>query len=160
MSPICESFRNVPPSESIRKILILRTAPMAQVHGAVEHLRGLYPDAQFAVLGTFLGDGFFDGMQKFEVHDRWVTPRSCAPLRRRVEQERFDIAVLCLNSEHVVGYDRVSKVLQWISADLKLVAGYTGIWHLWQYGDFVEGDRKSTRLNSSHIQKSRMPSSA
>ena len=25
---------------------------------------------------------------------------------------------------------------------------------------FPEGDRKSTRLNSSHIQKSRMPSSA
>ena len=25
---------------------------------------------------------------------------------------------------------------------------------------YVEGDRKSTRLNSSHIQKSRMPSSA
>ena len=27
-------------------------------------------------------------------------------------------------------------------------------------GDIVNGDRKSTRLNSSHIQKSRMPSSA
>ena len=27
-------------------------------------------------------------------------------------------------------------------------------------GDEAEGDRKSTRLNSSHIQKSRMPSSA
>ena len=26
--------------------------------------------------------------------------------------------------------------------------------------DFIKGDRKSTRLNSSHIQKSRMPSSA
>ena len=25
---------------------------------------------------------------------------------------------------------------------------------------YIEGDRKSTRLNSSHIQKSRMPSSA
>ena len=31
----------------------------------------------------------------------------------------------------------------------------------WQYrGGLPEKDRKSTRLNSSHIQKSRMPSSA
>ena len=29
-----------------------------------------------------------------------------------------------------------------------------------QYDSVVRGDRKSTRLNSSHIQKSRMPSSA
>ena len=29
-----------------------------------------------------------------------------------------------------------------------------------QLGDIIGGDRKSTRLNSSHIQKSRMPSSA
>ena len=29
-----------------------------------------------------------------------------------------------------------------------------------QWGGQAQGDRKSTRLNSSHIQKSRMPSSA
>ena len=29
-----------------------------------------------------------------------------------------------------------------------------------EWGPLVYGDRKSTRLNSSHIQKSRMPSSA
>ena len=29
-----------------------------------------------------------------------------------------------------------------------------------QVGGFIDEDRKSTRLNSSHIQKSRMPSSA
>ena len=28
------------------------------------------------------------------------------------------------------------------------------------YAQFLQADRKSTRLNSSHIQKSRMPSSA
>ena len=41
-------------------------------------------------------------------------------------------------------------------------------WVLWGYtlafgpdiGGVIGGDRKSTRLNSSHIQKSRMPSSA
>ena len=34
-----------------------------------------------------------------------------------------------------------------------------GIWTQ-EYAEPVERDRKSTRLNSSHIQKSRMPSSA
>ena len=42
--------------------------------------------------------------------------------------------------------------------------GFDGIWvndHLQSPGrDKHEPDRKSTRLNSSHIQKSRMPSSA
>ena len=32
--------------------------------------------------------------------------------------------------------------------------------HTWFYLDVRDEDRKSTRLNSSHIQKSRMPSSA
>ena len=31
---------------------------------------------------------------------------------------------------------------------------------VWRHGDWIKIDRKSTRLNSSHIQKSRMPSSA
>ena len=30
----------------------------------------------------------------------------------------------------------------------------------WSHGEVKKPDRKSTRLNSSHIQKSRMPSSA
>ena len=33
-------------------------------------------------------------------------------------------------------------------------------WEIRQPQDFVRGDRKSTRLNSSHSQQSRMPSSA
>ena len=41
---------------------------------------------------------------------------------------------------------------------------FTGLEFSWfvniNVGDFRGGDRKSTRLNSSHIQKSRMPSSA
>ena len=35
-----------------------------------------------------------------------------------------------------------------------------GIISLQELYEYVEQDRKSTRLNSSHIQKSRMPSSA
>ena len=40
--------------------------------------------------------------------------------------------------------------------DLVLLAGFMRI----LTGGFIGRDRKSTRLNSSHIQKSRMPSSA
>ena len=41
--------------------------------------------------------------------------------------------------------------------------GWHGIGAYWQgdrMGEVIKTDRKSTRLNSSHIQKSRMPSSA
>ena len=34
------------------------------------------------------------------------------------------------------------------------------LWEMLMLEGFQAGDRKSTRLNSSHIQKSRMPSSA
>ena len=37
---------------------------------------------------------------------------------------------------------------------------FTGNHDMWMFGYLEKEDRKSTRLNSSHIQKSRMPSSA
>ena len=59
-------------------------------------------------------------------------------------------------------YDRMNSVMtagmhhRWRSraADLAAVAPGDAVL------DVATGDRKSTRLNSSHIQKSRMPSSA
>ena len=42
----------------------------------------------------------------------------------------------------------------------RAMTGYLGFGQKWLSGKFVWVDRKSTRLNSSHIQKSRMPSSA
>ena len=58
-----------------------------------------------------------------------------------------------------------------LALSLDLILGYAGIVSLGHAAFFgigaytagllaVHGDRKSTRLNSSHIQKSRMPSSA
>ena len=50
---------------------------------------------------------------------------------------------------------------RWINQ--KKYEGAFGIWEKRKDGNAVNGqslDRKSTRLNSSHIQKSRMPSSA
>ena len=44
----------------------------------------------------------------------------------------------------------------WRGKTLELLGGIKGCTHLVE----LLGDRKSTRLNSSHIQKSRMPSSA
>ena len=44
-----------------------------------------------------------------------------------------------------------------------LLFGIIFMWtppHFWALALYRDGDRKSTRLNSSHIQKSRMPSSA
>ena len=54
---------------------------------------------------------------------------------------------------------QLSGVLQ---AGLGVVAGWEGLREGWSKvrGRSTGGDRKSTRLNSSHIQKSRMPSSA
>jgi hypothetical protein len=139
MSLMCETTNAFPPPDEVRKVLVFRTAQMAQVTRAFERLRSLYPAAQYAVIGTALDHEYFQEMVKFEIQDRFVTPRSYARVRPLVERETFDIAVMCLNSEHAVGYDRVSKVLADIPARTKLVAGYTGRWFFWQHSDFVEG---------------------
>jgi hypothetical protein len=127
-----------PPADCVRTILVLRTAPLEQVRLAIEELRQRYPDVRFAVLGTGLDHGLFDGMEKFAIRERWVTPRSYAPLRRQVELHPFDLAVVCLNSDHVVGYGRVSQVMRRIPARVKLGAGYTGRWFEWGHPDFSE----------------------
>ena len=139
MNLMCETSNAFPPPNDVRKVLVFRTAQMAQVTRAFEHLRSLYPSAQYAVIGTALDHEYFREMVKYEIQDRFVTPRSYARVRTLVERETFDIAVLCLNAEHTVGYGRVSKVLTDIPARIKLVAGYTGKWFLWQHSDFVEG---------------------
>lgn len=128
-----------PPSEDVRKILIFRTAPTPLVVRTYEHLRTLYPSAEYSILGTALNHEHFQNMAKFEIAERWITTRSYKRVRQLVEQNRFDIAVLCLNSEHISGYGRASNVLRLIPASTKLVAGYTGNWWLWQHSDFVEG---------------------
>jgi len=139
VSLMCETTSAFPPPDDVRKVLVFRTAQMAQVTRTFERLRSLYPAAQYAVIGTALDNEYFQEMVKFQIQDRVVTPRSYARVRPLVQRENFDIAVMCLNSEHVVGYGSVSKVLADIPARTKLVAGYTGRWFLWQPSDFVEG---------------------
>ena len=53
---------------------------------------------------------------------------------------------------------RIGANFEWVDPSPKLTI--TGRLELDFEGDFTRVDRKSTRLNSSHIQKSRMPSSA
>ena len=71
---------------------------------------------------------------------------------------------------HLIGHSRaaLASALHGLSAFLYLIVGTIGLylaWRLWTgriraFADLQLLDRKSTRLNSSHIQKSRMPSSA
>ena len=51
----------------------------------------------------------------------------------------------------------IAAVLQNLDAQLRV---YPRNSFIWQLGEQVTTDRKSTRLNSSHYQQSRMPSSA
>jgi len=122
----------------VRRILVFRTAPLEQVRRVFEELRHRYPDAQLAVLGTGLDHALFEGMEKLAIRDRWVTPRSYAPLCRQLELRPFDLAVVCLNSDHVVGYGRVSQVMRRVPARVKLGVGYTGRWFEWRHADFSE----------------------
>ena len=58
---------------------------------------------------------------------------------------------------HAMNRGKEEKVLQVLRQYRRAAEGIQRL-HLRRF--FEEGDRKSTRLNSSHIQKSRMPSSA
>lgn len=140
MSLMVRSGAIFPKAQEVGKILVFRTAQMPEVRRATEHLRSLYPEAAFSVLGTCLDHELFHGMQKFEIRERWITPRSYAQVRKLVEREHFDIAVMCLNSDHIVGYGRVSRVLRKAPARVKLVSSYTGHWYAWQHSDFSEGN--------------------
>ena len=55
--------------------------------------------------------------------------------------------VVAVRGDRIVGVGARRQALQWIGRTTRVI-------------DNGRGDRKSTRLNSSHIQKSRMPSSA
>ena len=66
----------------------------------------------------------------------------------------FDLDEVLLVAERALAAGRLTQEV----ARLK-----TGLAEVWEFGALVgrhPRDRKSTRLNSSHIQKSRMPSSA
>jgi hypothetical protein len=128
----------LPARGSVGRVLVFRTAPMAQVRAAVSTLRSLYPTATFAVLGTRLDDPFFDGFEKYEIAEAWVTPHSYRAVRAAVERSPFDLAVLCLNSDHVVGYARASLVMAAVPAKARVVAGYTGSWDPWDHAEFAE----------------------
>jgi hypothetical protein len=129
------------PAGRVHRILILRTAPIPQVQRAVEQLKMAYPDARFGVLGRQLEHPLFADMQRFEIRQAWLSPRSYRPFRREVEKLNFDLAVMCLNSDSGMGYERVSRVLKRIPAAGKLVAGYSGEWLLWRHDLFQQGQR-------------------
>lgn len=128
------------PRASVRRILILRTAASPQVQWAVEQLKGAYPEAQFWVLGTQLKQSLFESMQKMEISQPWLNPRSCKEFRHALAEADFDLAVMCLNSDVWAGYEAVSRVMERVPARLKLVAGYTREWYCWRHRLFKEGN--------------------
>ena len=69
------------------------------------------------------------------------------------ELARIDAGALTLELRQLPVAPVVSHSLRGVAAEARLR-------HVELASDVDEGDRKSTRLNSSHIQKSRMPSSA
>lgn len=129
------------PDRPVGRILVLRTAQTLQVQWALEELRATYPEAQFGLLGTQLGaNTLFDGMEHFEPSESWLSPQSIKSLRQRLETRRFDMVVMCLNSDCAAGYGRASRVVRMINAPLKFVAGYNKRWHKWNHRDFEEGN--------------------
>ena len=129
------------PDHPVRRILILRTAQTPQIRWALDQLRAKYPEARFGVLGTALStNALFDGMEHFEPTEAWLSPRSIKSLRRRIEAARFDMVVMCLNSDCGAGYARASRVVRMIDARFKFVAGYTQRWHKWKHPDFDDGN--------------------
>ena len=72
------------------------------------------------------------------------------------ERELLEVSGQVVAADNILEHCRIVKGM---STRRKLTAGIIGIRKNCESED-VETDRKSTRLNSSHIQKSRMPSSA
>ena len=129
------------PDEPVRSILILRTAQTPQVRWALNELRKKYPEARFAVLGTELeANELFDGMDHFQPTCAWLSPGSIKSLRPRLREARFDLVVMCLNSDCGAGYSRVSRVVRMIDARIKLVAGYNKEWVVWEHLNFEESN--------------------
>ena len=71
---------------------------------------------------------------------------------------RRDVAIKVSSEQFSERFSREARAIASLN--------HTNICHLYDVGpnylvmEYVEGDRKSTRLNSSHSQQSRMPSSA
>lgn len=128
------------PRRNVQNILILRTAPTAQVQWAIEQLKSAYPEARFWVLGKQLDHRLFAGMEKMALSESWLSPRSYKPFRRQVAEAGFDVVVMCLNSDSSAGYENVSRVMKRIPAGIKLAAGYTQEWYCWKHGLFKEGN--------------------
>ena len=92
--------------------------------------------------------------------------------RARQALERSDLGALLLFDVNNIRYVTATKIGEWERDKLArfalLAKGQEPI--IWDFGSaavhhqlyspWLKPDRKSTRLNSSHIQKSRMPSSA
>ena len=74
--------------------------------------------------------------------------RGDAPMRRRGGRRRKKVCIFCADKNAVIDYKDVNKLKRYVSERGKILPRR------------ITGDRKSTRLNSSHSAKSRMPSSA
>jgi hypothetical protein len=127
------------PVLAVRRVLILRTAPMTQVQWAVAQLKSAYPDAEFWILGKQLDHNLFANMHKFEITRPWLNSRSYRPFRHEAARASFDLAVVCLNSDSCAGYEQVGRVMAQSPAREKLVAGYTPEWYRWKHDLFHEG---------------------
>ena len=80
-------------------------------------------------------------------------------VKAKLALQKGDLAAAAtLYDEAVNAFPSSDQVSSLDSGNVKRLAGESGVLTLAR-GEYVE-DRKSTRLNSSHIQKSRMPSSA
>ena len=83
----------------------------------------------------------------------------------KITVQNTDISVVKYNEEDYISLTDMAKsqlqehiIFRWLS--LKSTIEYLGEWEMLYNPDFNCTDRKSTRLNSSHWNKSRMPSSA
>lgn len=130
------------PTGPIRRILVIRTAPMGIVERTVHELRARYPEAGFSVLGTNLStSAALRGMEHFELESGWLTPATCRPLRKRVARSPFDLAVLCLNNDCGHGYSQASRVMKSIRARHRVVATLSGRWKAWDHSSFEPRSR-------------------
>lgn len=138
------------PTDGIRRILILRTAQLAELQWARAELARRYPDATVGVLGTKLATlpAFRDCIQ-FEVAADWLTPRSVRPLRPALRAFAPDLVVMCLNINGRTGYGRVSRIVRSLRAPHTIVADYTRHWFPWSHADFVRGPRTTLWLRAA-----------
>ncbi len=140
MTPLpIDSADGVLPDGRVARILILRTAQLAEVQWARAELARRYPRATVGILGTRLTAlGAFEDCARFELPDGWLTPATIAPLQARLDEFAPDLLVMCLNNDWHVGYDKASRVMRRISARHKVVAGYDRRWSRWRHVDFGE----------------------